>query len=119
MKRQYIYISLFIVLVLILLFSKKVYSIIQPSETNSPKKPKCTIQYPLKIGSGYGDRWCENYNVMQLQEYLNTQWIMIFVADRGLIVDGKFGEKTEKSLYDLFGIKEVSKNYYLTNIAKK
>ncbi len=61
--------------------------------------------FPLKKGSGGNE-------VKALQKYLNS------VNNYGLVVDGKFGSKTENALKRWNGKTEVSEGYYNSTIKK-
>jgi hypothetical protein len=65
--------------------------------------------FPLTKGAGMGDKTYQVEAVKLVQEHLNKVSPSPYLP---LIVDGKFGEDTEKRLNQIYKVKSVSREFY-------
>ena len=71
------------------------------------------IEYPLRLGYGYTGRDAERSYVMVVQLYLNKKIKENNVFGlSALVVDGRFGPKTESALLKIAGVKQVTYTLY-------
>jgi hypothetical protein len=78
-----------------------------PMESSSTVDSK--PRFPLQRGSGIGSKSYQMNDVKLLQAYLNKISPTPLLP---LVVDGKFGSKTESRLFNLVKVKSIDKDFF-------